>query len=182
MKLTKENVEQIINRFMNGETSNEEETALFKFFQNEVVPEHLRVYKPMFAYLAGGMKDEDLPGKNKSSEVVSIETASKSMRLSGYWRRFIIPLAAGVAACFIGVAVFTHYEQRQNLYNSYSGSYVIDHGRRLSDIHVIMPTLKSIEAQADQAEAQHQAAQITHNVLKDISDPAVRAAAAEALK
>lgn len=187
MKVTKENVEQVINRFMEGETSNEEEAALYGFFQEEAIPEKLKVYRPMFTYFAGGLKEEDLPTheevvREPSVKVVPITGVPRQISIYHCWRRVILPLAAGIAACFIGVGGFIHYEQEQHLYDSYSGSYVIDHGKRLSDIHAIMPKLRMVEAHADEATSRHQAEQITKNVLNEIADPAVRAAAAEALK
>lgn len=187
MRVTNENVEQVIDRFMEGQTSNAEEAALYRFFREEDIPERLKMYKPMFAYFAGGMKEEDLPsiGKNKitsSTTLVPMESLPRENGKVWRWKRVVWPLVSGVAACFIGVTLFTHYEQQQELYSSYSGSYVIEHGRRLSDIRSIMPRLESVEAHADAAEARHQAAQVTANVLGEINDPSVRAAAAEALK
>lgn len=183
MKVTKDNVEQIINRFMEGETSNEEEAALYKFFQEEAIPEKLKMYKPMFAYFAGGLKEEDLPShKEVETSTAKVVPLHHAPTVYQRWRRFIIPLAAGVAACFIGAVGFVHYEQKQTLYSSYSGSYVIEHGRKLSDIRQIMPKLKQVEMHADEAALQHQSDQLTKNVLNEIADPAVRAAAAEVLK
>lgn len=168
MKVTKDNVEQFIGRFMEGETSNAEEAALYKFFREENIPEKLKMYKPMFAYFEGGLKREE--------PLVHEPHAQKR------WRRYILPVITGVAACFIGAVGFMHYEQKQNLYNSYSGSYVIEHGRRLSDIRQIMPKLKMVEMHADEAELQHRSDRLTKNVLNDIADPSIRAAAAEVLK
>lgn len=187
MKVTEANVEQFINRFMNGETSNEEEAALYRFFQEDAVPEKLKVYKPMFAYFAGGMKEEDLPLHPTTVEFVPAKDVSSmepvhNKKGGHLWKRFIIPLTAGIAACFIGVAGFIHYEKQQELYNSYSGSYVIEHGKRLSDIRAIMPELKRVEAHAEEADSRHQIGQVTKAVLSGIADPEVRAAAAEVLK
>lgn len=186
MKVTEENVGQLINKFMEGETSNAEEAALYKFFKEGAVPDKLRVYKPMFAYFAGGMKEEDLPGvteeKRAPAVVVPLQGASPRPSWQHRWRRFVWPLAAGVAACFFGVTGFLHYEKQQDVYNSYSGSYVIEHGRRLSDIRSIMPRLQRVEAHADAADASHQTARVTQEVLGGIADPSVRAAAEEALR
>lgn len=187
MRVTNENVEQVINRFMEGETSNSEEAALYDFFQKDIVPERLKMYKPMFAYFAGGMREEDLPFSGEesglsSAKIVAIDSLPHDDGKVHRWKRVVWPLVAGVAACFIGVTMFTRYEQRQDLYSSYSGSYVIEHGRRLSDISSIMPKLRSVEAHAEAAESRHEVEQVTKDVLGGIADPAVRAAAAEALK
>lgn len=187
MRVTNENVEQVINRFLEGETTNQEEAALYDFFRQDSVPEKLKMYKPMFAWYAGGMKEEELPSAMNTNaastaEIVSIDSLPREDGKIHRWKRVLWPLIGGVAACFIGVTMFTHYERQQELYNSYSGSYVIEHGRRLSDIRSIMPKLKSVEAHADAADASHQAERITDNVLGEIADPAVRAAAAEVLK
>ena len=38
MKLTPKNIEEYIDRFLEGETTNEEERAIYRFFREEEVP------------------------------------------------------------------------------------------------------------------------------------------------
>ena len=42
MELDKRNIEEYINRFLEGETTNAEEQAIYRFFHTGDVPSHLR--------------------------------------------------------------------------------------------------------------------------------------------
>ena len=55
MELTNKNIEEYINRFLDGETTNAEEQAIYRFFRTGKVPAHLKEYAPMFAWYEGGM-------------------------------------------------------------------------------------------------------------------------------
>ena len=60
MEVTKNNIEEYIRRFMEGETTNAEEQAIYRFFRTEEVPEHLKPYTEMFAWYEEGMPEEEL--------------------------------------------------------------------------------------------------------------------------
>ena len=47
----KNNIEELLNKYFEGETTCEEERQLRRFFAKGLVPEHLEVYCPMFAFL-----------------------------------------------------------------------------------------------------------------------------------
>ncbi len=53
MELDKRNIEEYINRFLEGETTNAEEQAIYRFFHTGDVPSHLMGYAPMFAWYEG---------------------------------------------------------------------------------------------------------------------------------
>ena len=53
MELTNKNIEEYINRFLDGETTNAEEQAIYRFFCTGNVPAHLKEYAPMFAWYEG---------------------------------------------------------------------------------------------------------------------------------
>lgn len=61
MELTNKNIEEYINRFLDGETTNAEEQAIYRFFRTGKVPAHLKEYAPMFAWYEGGMQGEPKP-------------------------------------------------------------------------------------------------------------------------
>ena len=63
MELDKRNIEEYINRFLEGETTNAEEQAIYRFFHAGDVPSHLMGYAPMFAWYEGGMQGE--PGMSQ---------------------------------------------------------------------------------------------------------------------
>ena len=45
------NIEELLNKYFEGETSCEEERELRHFFTQGIVPEHLKEYSPLFAFL-----------------------------------------------------------------------------------------------------------------------------------
>lgn len=55
---TKEYIGQLLDRFMNGMTTLEEEVVLADYFRHSAVREEWTAYKEMFAYFDGGMKQE----------------------------------------------------------------------------------------------------------------------------
>ena len=44
-------IDELLDKYFEGETSCEEERELRRFFTEEEVPEHLQTYRPLFAYL-----------------------------------------------------------------------------------------------------------------------------------
>ncbi|NNF84944.1 MAG: hypothetical protein HKM26_00215, partial [Winogradskyella sp.] len=62
------NIEKLITKYENAETSLEEEAQLKAYFQNEEVAPHLEHYKPMFQYFVTTQKEQftkDVPLKTK---------------------------------------------------------------------------------------------------------------------
>ena len=47
-------IDELLDKYFEGETSCEEERELRRFFTEEEVPEHLQTYRPLFAYLNRG--------------------------------------------------------------------------------------------------------------------------------
>lgn len=45
------NIEELLNKYFDGDTTCEEERELRRFFTQETVPEHLKEYSPLFAFL-----------------------------------------------------------------------------------------------------------------------------------
>ena len=77
MVLTNKNIEEYIHRFMEGETTNAEEQAVYRFFRSGDVPEHLKVYAPMFAWYEEGMPEE--------KKEISITTRRKLSGNASLW-------------------------------------------------------------------------------------------------
>ena len=46
------NIEELLNKYFEGETNCEEERELRRFFTQGIVPEHLQMYGPMFAFFS----------------------------------------------------------------------------------------------------------------------------------
>ena len=107
MKSSKE-IEALIEKYWDGETSLEEETQLQFFFQGEVIPDHLKTYQAQFKDLATrkevsweGFSEDKLFGKLESEVNEAPEIKVVSMKPNNgqvwFWRA-----AAAVALIMVG--------------------------------------------------------------------------------
>ena len=146
MGITKNNIEEYIRRFMEGETTNAEEQAIYRFFRTEEVPEHLKPYTEMFTWYEEGMPEEEL-------------SKSKTQPL---WKRIPLEIwSTGIAAMLvvgIGLGIVLSFGDNQHEdWSCYEGSYVEVDGKRITDIETILPiileTLKGAEEIEQRTEA-----------------------------
>ncbi|WP_100614825.1 hypothetical protein [Confluentibacter citreus] len=62
------NIEELLEKYENGETSLKEEQQLKNYFSQETVEPHLEIYKPMFAYFLVNQQEQftkDVPLSTK---------------------------------------------------------------------------------------------------------------------
>ena len=129
MEITNRNIEEYIHRFMEGETTNAEEQAIYRFFHTEKVPEHLKSYTDMFAWYEEGMPEEKIP-----------------MEL---WRTGI----AAMLVIGIGLGIILSFGDSSNEeWSCYDGSYVEVNGKRITDVKKIMPIILETLAEAEAIE------------------------------
>ena len=146
MEVTKNNIEEYIRRFMEGETTNAEEQAIYRFFRTEEVQEHLKPYTEMFTWYEEGMPEEEL-SKPKTQPL---------------WKRIPLEIwSTGIAAMLvvgIGLGIVLSFGDNQHEdWSCYEGSYVEVDGKRITDIETILPiileTLKGAEEIEQRTEA-----------------------------
>lgn len=141
MEITNKNIEEYIQRFMEGETTNAEEQAIYRFFLTEEVPEHLKPYTDMFAWYEEGMPEENLP-----------TTQARPL-----WKRIPLELwSMGIAAMLvigIGLGIVLSFGDSTNEeWSCYEGSYVEVNGKRITDVKTIMPIILKTLAEAEAIE------------------------------
>lgn len=143
MEITNKNIEEYIHRFMEGETTNVEEQAIYRFFRTGNVPEHLKPYSDMFAWYEEGMPEE--------TEERPVQ-ASKPM-----WKRIPLEIRSmGIAAMLvigIGLGILLSFDDNtQEDWSCYEGSYVEVNGKRISDVETILPIILETLAEAEETE------------------------------
>jgi hypothetical protein len=78
-------IDDLLNKYFEGETSGEEERRLRAFFASDNVPRRLAIYKPMFAYF-----DDEIRKKQE-----------KPVKSNPATRRYILYVLSAAAACLV---------------------------------------------------------------------------------
>ena len=108
-------IEELIDRYFEGQTSCNEERELRRFFTQENIPESLQVYRPLFACLdqeAKAFRKESIPAKKLS-----------------FHRRFIY-MTGGIAA---GLLLLIGIAGTQRYLHATPDNYVIIDGKQYTD-------------------------------------------------
>lgn len=119
-------IDDLLNRYFEGETSCEEERQLRAFFASSDVPEHLVVYKPLFAYFDEEIKKEQLPEEIKYKESKHI----------WFTRKSVFYILSGVAACVLAIVGITRIYMISEPCPC-TGNYVVINGRCYTDMHKV---------------------------------------------
>ena len=141
MEITNKNIEEYIQRFMEGETTNAEEQAIYRFFHTEEVPEHLKPYTDMFAWYEEGMPEEKLPKPKTRPLWVRIPLELWSMGIAAM---LVIGIGLGIVLSF--------GDSTNEEWSCYEGSYVEVNGKRITDVKTIMPIILKTLTEAEAIE------------------------------
>lgn len=83
------NIEQLLEKYNNGETSLKEEQQLKDYFKQETVAPHLEMYKPMFTYFLVSQQEKytkDVPLEtNKNNLYKWISVAAVAVLMLGFY-------------------------------------------------------------------------------------------------
>lgn len=101
-------IQQLIDKYMNGQTTVDEEQLIARYFRNATdVPDSLKPYRDMFAYFDDGMPLGTLPEFDGSAEQSETRVASDSSKVAAPRRRSLRMAAwwSGAAAVAAAVAL-----------------------------------------------------------------------------
>lgn len=107
------NIEELLNKYFEGETSCEEERKLRRFFTQGRVPEHLQAYRPMFTFF---------------------EEESKRPKTHAPLRRRLLYAFSGIAA---GVLIALAIDGLNRHFGAEPENYVIIDGKCYTDARLI---------------------------------------------
>lgn len=142
MKPTTTDIKLLIDLFMEGETSLEQERTLYSYFAtSENIPFELEEYKEMFQGFAS------IDQSASKIEQPIARPAQKRISL----RNLIIYAAASVAL-IVGIFLIADKQEEEQLDLLYAGSYMIVDGKRIDDLQSMKPEIDRILAYAEQME------------------------------
>lgn len=142
MKPTTTDIKQLIDLFMEGETSLEQERTLYSYFATgENIPSELEEYKDMFL----GFAAIDQSAAKVEPPIALPERRHISLRTIAIY-------AAASVALLAGIFVLADKQEEARLESLYAGSYMIVDGKRIDDLQKIKPEIDRILAYAEQME------------------------------
>lgn len=156
-------LQALIDKFFAGESTLEEEHALYRYFSRDDIEARWQPYQRMFRNFAA-LPDHCQPVRKPVQRVG--------------WSRLVLRMAVAAAvACLllVGGKYVVNLHQEQSLRQVYAGSYVIDNGKRTDRLRRIYPDITQALQQADRIE--NRLAQTDpigtaeREVLDNISDP-----------
>ena len=155
---TKE-VEKLVERFFDGETTLEEEARLYRLFRSKRLPESLERLRPLMEAFSS----------------MRIEEPHRTASVRPLWR--LLAGAVAVLALVAGLSFYSDYRENRSLARIYGGSYVIQNGRRIDDLSAIRDDIEKTLADSRYIEERAEFSVVDHaeqDVLNNISDPDIR--------
>lgn len=141
---TREEIAILVEKFLDGKTTNQEEQMLYDWFSANDVSKEWQPLKEMFAWYADGMPEEQI----ELSDELQPQKRGVSLHRP---RRVIRWISVGVSiAAMVAVVLIATIRPRQSEFNIYEGSYIVEAGVRNDDIASIE---SEIEAMLKRAEA-----------------------------
>lgn len=139
------NIEDLLERFFEGKTSNTEEQQLYAFFGQPDVPSTFLPYKEMFGYFETGIIEEC----EESPELVLPVKTKRRTRVM-----WLMAVSVAVSLLFL---LFNTVGVKQSVpFNPYEGSYIVRNGVSITDMNEVGPvletTLQRIEQQQKRVE------------------------------
>lgn len=172
-------IEQLVERFMAGETSLEEEDLLYRYFSGDNVAENLKQYKELFTAFAIFAADNDYTYTKESDtaqeKTVGKPTEKKIKPPVLRWLSYAAVSAAVAVTLFISQLPDRHSPLAGGIYE---GSYVIVNRQYVDDEELVArkvaETLAWSEIVEREAEAIPTAAETETCIINSVSDPELK--------
>lgn len=132
-------IDELLDKYFEGETSCEEDCKLRRFFTEEEVPEHLQVYRPLFAYL--DRKATSITGKEAASTTGPEERYQKQPSGKPSRRYRMFHTVSSIAA---GLLLLTGVAKMLSPLSATPENYVVIDGQRYTDEKLV--EAKALEA------------------------------------
>ena len=142
----REHIEQLVEKFLDGRTTNAEERELYTWFRSNDVGEEWAELKAMFAWYEAGMPEQE------AEQTPHLELRSPRPERRGLW--IAVGAVAGVAASVVvALTVWLTFDNSQhNDLSIYAGSYIVDGGIRYDNISDIENDIEEMLERAERIE------------------------------
>ena len=117
------NVRDLLNKYLSGETTREEERRLRNYFRQEDIPQDLREIAPIFTYLEDEATALAILDEVRRAEKETIPSGAR------HSRHMIWAVAALAASLFIGIVVLPH---RPHSANRHAENHVWINGKKIT--------------------------------------------------
>lgn len=145
---TREEIAILVEKFLDGKTTNQEEQMLYDWFSANDVSKEWQPLKEMFAWYADGMPEKQI----ELSEELQPQKRGVALRRP---RRVIRWISVGVGiAAMVAVVLIATLRPRQSEFNIYEGSYIVEAGVRNDDIASIESEIEAMLKRAENYEQQ----------------------------
>ena len=121
--MRKEEIQKLIDRYFEGETTLEEERRLYRFFQKDNIPAEFEEYTEMFRDFAAA-----------DNAFVPCFPAKRPVRIKFTWLRAAVSTAA-IAAIVFGIRTVCDISEENALAKLYEGSYMIVDGQKYMPVN-----------------------------------------------
>jgi hypothetical protein len=125
-------IETLLNKYFEGETTCEEERRLRRFFAEGLVPEHLEIYRPMFAFFETEQEElTEVSGQCNTSEMPELAIFEKKTKTVRKYLTYSLGAAAAALLLLLGISgIYRHISPAPT-------NYVIIDGKEYTDVHLI---------------------------------------------
>ena len=125
-------IETLLNKYFEGETTCEEERRLRRFFAEGVVPEHLEVYRQMFAFFEAEQEElTEVSGQCNAGEMPELAIFEKKTKTVRKYLTYSLGAAAAALLLLLGISgIYRHISPAP-------ANYVIIDGKEYTDVHLI---------------------------------------------
>lgn len=188
-EINDKNINQWVEKFLNGETSNAEERELYRYFSQPEIPAEAEPYREMFAWYASLLPAQaEMPEKAQEEPEEAEPEKVRILRLRPWqW----VSVAATIALLFtLGFIFRPTGASLSDEYMAYQGSYIIRDGKKITDLSIVVPEILRAEQmlndrvnEVDRSFDEMNEAMINSVSSElDMSNPAIREAVETALE
>jgi len=134
-------IKNLLERFFEGQTTNDEEQLLYDFFRRDDLPDEWLQYKPVMKYFESGLADEIVDSEQTDMPPLQIEKKNviSLAKMRKHWITW-----SGIAASILLILFTTLYLFTDNdPVDPFAGSYIIRNGVRITDLDLIRPELEA---------------------------------------